>query len=196
MRALRSDGRYGRSTHIVLNPATEKVIHLVVKEEKHPGRERMVPIRWIKESTPDLILLNRTLAETQHFALFNLEDFVRRDVPHYAREPELKMLWPYVVPAKRLIAQKYRQIKPGQRAVRRWSRVMAADGRIGQIDEFITDPESGYISHMVLREGLPWDRKQITIPVSQIARIEEDAVYLKLDRKTVRTYPAVPRKRR
>jgi hypothetical protein len=43
-----------------------------------------------------------------------------------------------------------------------------------------------------MREGHLWGQKEITIPVSAIARVEEDTVYLKLDKAGVEALPAVP----
>jgi hypothetical protein len=46
------------------------------------------------------------------------------------------------------------------------------------------------------REGHLWGEKHVTIPVSQIGRIEEHTVYLKLDREQVEALPAIPVRRR
>jgi len=61
--------------------------------------------------------------------------------------------------------------------------------------EFLIDPANENITHLVLREGHLWSQKDVTIPVSAIDRIEEDAVYLKLDKHAVEVLPAVPIKR-
>ncbi len=190
-----TDGRCGRSTHIILNPVTEKVMHIVVKEQEAPYAERIVPVKWVKETTPELILLNHTKDEVATLDVFNQTNFVRRNVPHYAADPQVTELWPYVVPAKRIISEKHLQVPSGGRTVRRWARVKATDGDIGQVDEFIVDPESKYVTHLVLKEGLPWKKKQITIPVSEIERIENYTVYLKLKKQAVRALPTVPRQR-
>jgi sporulation protein YlmC with PRC-barrel domain len=191
-----TDGRCGRSTHIILNPVTEKVMHIVVKEQEAPYTERIVPIKWVKETTPELILLNHTKDEVTALDVFNQTNFVQRDVPHYAADPKITELWPYVVPAKRIISEKHLQVPSGGRAVRRWARVKATNGDIGQVDEFIVDPESKYVTHLVLKEGLPWKKKQITIPVSEIERIENYTVYLKLNKQAVKALPTVRRRRK
>jgi sporulation protein YlmC with PRC-barrel domain len=189
------DGRYGRSTHIIYDPVTEQVTHIVVQEGKSPQIERLVPVNWIKETTPELILLDRTRDEAESLASFNLTDFVQRDVPHYATDPQLTLLWPYRVPAKKIVADTRRQIPPGELAVRRGARVRATDGRIGEVAEFVVDPDTGYITHLVLREGLPWDRRHVDVPVTEIDRIEENVIYLKLDKKGVETLPFIQLKR-
>ncbi len=191
-----TDGRCGRSTHIILNPVTEKVMYVVVKEQKAPHTERIVPVRWVKETTPELILLNHTKDEISSMDVFNQTNFTQRDVPQYATDPKITELWPCVVPAKRVISEKHHQVPSGGRAVRRWARVKATDGDVGQIDEFIMDQESGHITHLVLREGLPWNKKQVTIPVSEIERIEDYTVYLKLKKQAVKALPSIPVRRR
>jgi sporulation protein YlmC with PRC-barrel domain len=63
---------------------------------------------------------------------------------------------------------------------------------VGRVDEFLVDPENEHITHLVMREGHLWEQKEVTIPVSAIARVEEDAVYLKLDKASIEALPAVP----
>ena len=189
-----TDGRFGRSTYIVLNPTTEQVTHLVVKEQTAPYTEHLIPISWLKETTPDLILLNRPKVAVWSLEPFHQTDFVQRDVPAYTSDPKLILLWPYTVPTKQIVSETIHKVPPGELAVRRGAKVRATDGRIGQVDEFLIEPESGYITHLVLREGLPWDKKQITIPIWEIERIEEDVVYLKMDKKAVKALPAIPLK--
>ena len=191
-----TDGRCGRSTYIIYNPATETVTHLVVKELKSPQPERLVPVSWIKETTPELILLDYTRAEINALEPFNQTDFVKRDVSHYASDPQLTLLWPYRVPVERVVIDTRRQIPAGELAVRRGARVRATDGRVGQVDEFMIDPDSGHITHLVLREGLPWDRRHVDIPVSAIDRIEENVVYLNLDKKSIEALPFIQLRRR
>ena len=190
-----TDGRCGRSTYIILNPATEQVTHLVVRERGAPREERSVPIGWIANSTPDLILLDRTKAEFAERAPFQQTDYVQTDIPHYATDPKLTLLWPYVVPAKRIVDDKVRRIPPGELAVRRGARVRATDGRVGRVDEFIVGPKSGNITHLVLRERNLLGQREVCIPLADIERIEENTVFLKLDKKSVRTLPAIPVRR-
>jgi sporulation protein YlmC with PRC-barrel domain len=139
-----------------------------------------------------VIVLKHPRAEFTLLDPFNQTDFIQRDVPHYATDPRLTLIWPYVVPAARVVEDVTRQIPPGELAVRRGAKVRATDGRVGQVDEFLVDPETGHITHLVLREGLPWDRKHVNIPVSEIDRIEENTVYLKLDKKGVADLPFIP----
>jgi sporulation protein YlmC with PRC-barrel domain len=191
-----SNGRCGRSTHLIVNPTTERLTHVVVKERRPSRKERQVPIRWVISSTPEVILLDRTTDEFAQLQEFNQTDFIYTDVPHYATDPKLTAIWPYVVPAKRVIDDTYERISPGELAVRRGARVRATDGSVGRIDEFLVEPKSGQITHLVLREGHLWGKKVITIPISEIDHIDEKVVYLKVEKKSVEEMPAIAVKRR
>lgn len=186
-----TDGRLGRSTHIVLNPITNLVTHIVVRQ-RDPYFERLVPVSLINITTPELILLNATKAEVIDLDPFYQTDFMLADVPHYTSDPQVTLHWPFVAPAKRIISETYSTVSPKELAVRRGARVQATDGRIGQVSEFLVDPETGGITHLILREGLIWDRKYSTVPIDDIDRIEEGVVYLKIDKQTARALPDVP----
>jgi sporulation protein YlmC with PRC-barrel domain len=93
------------------------------------------------------------------------------------------------------VDEKTRPIPPGELAVRRGARVEATDGRIGRIDEFLVDPESGYITHLCLRESRLRGDTVTCIPVSEIDEIKERIVYLKMDKNTIASLPSVTVKR-
>ena len=87
------------------------------------------------------------------------------------------------------------RIPPGELAVRRGTRVEATDGYVGQVGEFVVEPESGHITHLVLLEGHLWAKKEVTLPLSAIDHSEGDTVYLNLDKKAVEALPTVPVRR-
>ncbi len=190
-----TDAFFGRSTHLLVNPATEKVTHIVVKSRKEKQQKFMVPVRFIKETTPELILLTLTREKLKDLEPFDQIYFSKRQIQRFGADPMVTLLWPYVVPENKVIAGKYSSIPPGELAVRRGAKVKATDGLVGQVTDFIVDPETGYISHMVLREGLPWDKKYITIAITEIDRIDEKKVHLKLNKKEVKQLPAIPIRR-
>ena len=191
-----NDGLCGRSTHIILNPITEQVSHVVVKGKQPPSAERLVSVKLVEKTAAEVMILSCNIKEFRKLELFNQSDFIYIDIPQHANDPSLTMLWPYVIPVKRIFDDKIRRIPPGELAVRRGARVRASDGWIGRVDEFIIGPVSGNITHLILREGHPWKEKDITIPLSQIDQIKENVVYLNVDKKTIAAMPSVPVKRR
>jgi sporulation protein YlmC with PRC-barrel domain len=187
-----TDGYFGRSTYLVVNPTNEKVTHIVVSSRKNPQQELMVPTRYVKESTPELILLSLNRDEIMGLEPFHKRYFSNRKIHRYGSDPHMVMLWPYVVPETKVITDHYTTVPPGALAVRRGARVKATDAFVGEVSEFIVDPETGYISHMVLRKGLPWDRKYVTIAITEIDHIGEKVVYLKLNKKELNQIQAIP----
>jgi sporulation protein YlmC with PRC-barrel domain len=190
-----TDGHFGRSTHLVVNPANEKVTHIVVSGRKTPQQYLMVPVRYVKESTPELILLSLTREEIMALEPLHKQYFSNRKIHRYGSDPRMVLLWPYVLPETKVITDYYTAVPPGALAVRRGARVKATDGFVGEVSEFVVNPETGYISHMVLRKGLPWDKKYITIAITEIDRIDEQVVHLKLKKKAVMQLPAIPVRR-
>ncbi len=190
-----SDGLCGRSSYVVLNPATEQITHIVVKEKQPSRVERLVPVMLVSQTAAQVILLNCSLQEFSVLEPFNQTEFVYGDLPHHATDPSLTLLWPYAVPAKRIVDEKIRPIPPGDLAVRRGARVHATDGRVGQIEEFLVDPDSGYITHLCLRESRRRGDRGACVPVSEIAEIKEEVVHLKIDKETVASMMSIPAKR-
>ena len=123
--------------------------------------------------------------------LYEIE-FVRvdfRTFPEYEAHAPY-MLHAYVVP--RWIATKHQSIPRGELGIRRGAQVTTTDGKVGRVDEFVIEPASGDISHLVMRDGHLWGQEEVAFPVSAIARIEANTVFLKLDKEGVEALPAVP----
>ena len=93
---------------------------------------------------------------------------------------------------RRRIVVDAKQIPADELAIHRGTQVEARDGHIGQVSEFLVNPTTGHITHLVLKEGILWNKKAVTIPAAQVDRIEQDTVYLKLDKKAVEALPSIP----
>ena len=198
-----TDGRCGRSTHIILNPVSEQVSHLVVNPKQptsltkqSPSSERLVSVKLVANTAAEVIILSCTKEEFAKLEYFNEPEFIYTDLPQHTSGPNMTLLWPYVAPIKRIIDDKIRRIPPGELAVRRGARVRATDGWVGRVDEFIVGPVSGNITHLVLRKSHLWKEKEVTIPVLNIDHIEEKVVSLNVDKETIASMPSVPVKRR
>ena len=82
----------------------------------------------------------------------------------------------------------------GQRVIHQGATVEATDGKVGQVDELLLDPETEQITHLVLREGHLWGQKEVVVPLSVVDKVVQDSVYLTLDRETISAMLAVPAK--
>jgi len=103
-------------------------------------------------------------------------------------------VWPYVVPDSAglaLTSVRHELIPHDELALHRGSWAMAADGHVGEVDEFVIDPADGHITHLILRKGQFWGHTDVSIPVTQIDRIEADTIYLKLDKQAIGRLPPI-----
>ena len=108
--------------------------------------------------------------------------------------------WSYARPEARdmsdkedtYIPVKRQNVPPGELALRRGARVEATDGYVGQIDELLINSKDMQVTHLVLLERHLFQKREITIPISQIDRINEGTIYLKLDRQRVEELPTTP----
>jgi sporulation protein YlmC with PRC-barrel domain len=189
------DGPCGHSTYVIINPTTWQVTHLVVKEKGFPNVERLVPLEQVTETSPHLIHLGCTRNELSNMDQFIAIDFLPGSFSFIPYGPDEYMVWPYVLPQGMAIPVEHERIPPNELGVRRGARVEATDGHVGVVDEFLVDPGNGHITHLVMREGHLWGKKDVTIPVSEIDHIKENIVYLKLDKRSIEALPGIPVKR-
>jgi uncharacterized membrane protein len=196
------DGPCGESITVIVNPHTEKVTHVVVKDESlsFPA-ERLVPVEQILESTPDLIRLRCSKEDMEAMEPFIETRYIRTSepVPMYGGFDSYqyrRYSQPYAAPAEPVnLPVDFELVPPGELAVHRGTKVEATDGHIGEVGELVVDPESGHVSHIVLREGHLWGKKELTLPISAIDHLEQDTLHLKLDKHTIGLLPTVPLKR-
>jgi sporulation protein YlmC with PRC-barrel domain len=188
-----SDGLCGHVTRVILNPTTEQVTHLVVAERGLLGIEHVVPLDEVSESTPTTVHLRASAQDLTTFDSFVEAEFVGGADPYGAYGADEWLAWPYAEPEYAFMPVLEKEnIPPGELTVRRGTPVEASDGRIGRVDELLTDPKSGKITHLVLRQGHLWGQKDVTISVNQIDKIDDDAVHLKLNKQDIETLPHQP----
>ncbi|MGC1376967.1 MAG: PRC-barrel domain-containing protein [Anaerolineales bacterium] len=185
-----SDGPYGKLICLVLMPTNEEITHVVVAEDSYSEIQYLVPIERISESTPELIRLKCSREELLKMTVFNQVEFIPSGLN--GAYGGFSMVWPYAIPAVGYITVDHEHVPADELAIRRGASVEATDGHVGRVDEFLIDPANGAISHLLLREGHFWGQKDISVPLSQIDRIEENTVWLKLDKKSIEALPAIP----
>ena len=103
--------------------------------------------------------------------------------------------YPYVVNDTAYASVDEEQVPLGELEVHAGMGVEASDGKVGKLDELVLDKDSGDITHIQMREGHLWGKKDIAIPVSDVDFTDEKTVYLKIDKKAVQALPAVKVKR-
>jgi sporulation protein YlmC with PRC-barrel domain len=183
-----TDGACGDTTCVIVDPISQQITHVVVQENRGEYIEHLVPIAQVMKTTPRQLELGCTQAELSAMPHFAERQFKRVAMPFIGYPTEHYMVWPYVVPegaGTALTPVRHELIPNNELALHRGSWVMATDGHVGEVDEFIVDPADGRITHLILRKGHFWGHKDVSIPVTQIDRIEADAISLKLDKHAI-----------
>jgi sporulation protein YlmC with PRC-barrel domain len=84
----------------------------------------------------------------------------------------------------------YDSLPLGEVAVRRGDHVHATDGDIGLVQGLVIDPSSHSVTHVLLQEGHLWGRKEVAIPISSVARVD-DGIRLSISKHDVQDMPPV-----
>jgi hypothetical protein len=193
------DGVCGHSEYVLINPILDQVTHLVVKEDASPNKEYVVPVGYLNETIADTIRLRCSKAEMEKMDPFIYTTYVQEKVPeknlgfHGMYGMGSYYYMPYTTAEKTVVESvDIRQIPPGELAIHRGTRVEGNDGYAGRVDEFVVNPENGCITHLVMRDGHLWGKKEVMIPLSAIGGTRGDTVYLMLDKRQIGLLPTFP----
>ncbi len=202
-----TDGVYGELADIVIDPLEKRVTQLVVQPEHSEGEARLVPIRLAKSGDGGQreIELECTLDEAQRFESVHEAAFLRLGESP-AEDPDWDVgvedvlalpyysgldVGPYTGELDSNVTIYYDRVPKGEVEVRRASAVISADDHsLGEVDGFVVDADE-HITHLVLERGHLWGRKEVTIPIGAVAKVESDVVYVALSKDEVGDLPAV-----
>jgi sporulation protein YlmC with PRC-barrel domain len=177
------DGDLGTVEALVIDPTTSRITNLVI------GRGRFVPrslvgVEHVRSATPTEVEIDLDGRWLDACPAFDAPDYNEAD-PGYALatlgyEPGVLFLEPYASPLDGWTLGQHERIPKGEITIRRGDEVVAEDGvAVGQVDEFLVDPADGHLTHVVLREGGLFKRRDVVVPLGG-ARFEEGRVVLRL----------------
>jgi hypothetical protein len=183
-RASCSDGPCGEVRRIIFDPAANTVTHLVI-EQKHHEPGRLVPLDLV-DTTADEVRLRCTIAEFGALDPAEERDLVEgrgagietapggspMGIPHPAR-----------ISVEDVVPVGEAELSPGDH-------VHALDGEIGEVQGFLVDPDDQKVTHVLLKEGHLWGRKEVAIPVSAVAATNE-GIRLNITKQQVEDLPPV-----
>lgn len=78
----------------------------------------------------------------------------------------------------------------GELQVRRRDQVHASDGWIASVQGLVIDPKDHNVTHVLLREGHLWGRKQVAIPIGATSRVD-NGIRVELTKHEVQDLPPV-----
>jgi sporulation protein YlmC with PRC-barrel domain len=200
-----ADGPFGELADVVIDPITRRVTHLVVEpRQQELVGSRLVPVALADRGSGDAeIKLTcsseqlRELAPVQEIAYLRLGGFPVDD-PDWDVGVSDVLATPYYGPGDIGAATypsdvevTYDRIPKDEVEIRRASLVTSNDGHIlGHVEALILDGD-GKVTHFVLERGHLWGKRDITIPIGSVTRIETDAVTVGLSKDEVGGLPAV-----
>jgi uncharacterized membrane protein/sporulation protein YlmC with PRC-barrel domain len=192
-----TDGKVGISSHVIIDPTSRKITHIVVSEEEPIAPQNwMVPMYIVGDSTRDVIQLNCTTEELDTLEPFEGLHYIEVSKDEGDYPADAYYLSPFVSPLRTdYVPVSVEQIPPGELAIFRGALIYATDGYVGRLSEFLIDPDSGEVTHLILEEGHLWGKQEITIPISTIDRSVDNMVFLKLDKNEVAYLPTIPLRR-
>lgn len=179
-----ADGPGGQATHLIVRPATNKVTGIVVKESESPHIERIVPFKYVAETTDNQIRLRCSRQELSRMQPFS-------------RTEHVETAWSFIGPTPTSIRKVKRlNIAEDEVALDASTRVRAIDGQAGRFEKFMVDPASGSITHLVLRGGPAWAPSRVKAPIAEVERMNEKAVHLRTNRAGIEALSTAPVLRR
>jgi sporulation protein YlmC with PRC-barrel domain len=204
------DGDFGELADVVIDPIRRRVTHLVVQPHHRHRLARLVPVDLAaaEDGPRDEVSLRcrvedaRRLPPVQEFAYLRLGELAPDD-PDWDVGINTMLALPYYGYAglgfgeEQLdydphVSMTYDRIPKGEVEIQRASEVTSADGhRLGRVDGLLVDAED-QITHVVLERGPLWGKREMTIPIDAVNRVETDAVALRLTKDEVGALPALP----
>ena len=181
-----SDGVCGVVRRIIIDPDTRTVTHLVIKPEHRLQPGRLVPVDLVDTTTGE-IRLHCTIAEFDQLEPAEETELVEGPglgIGTLAGGPPLGIPEPTPVVVEDAIPIGETEVSPGDP-------VHALDGEIGQVQGFLVHPDDRRVTHVLLREGHLWGRKQVAIPISAVTGAEA-GIQLNLTKKQVEDLPPAP----
>ncbi len=180
---------------MIINPAGGTVTHLVVtpKQRHQPGR--LVPVDLVDTEVGE-IRLRCTIGEFGQLDPAEETELVEGEGPASTPPPK-----PSTMTSAAGMSLNYRMPKParttvqevvpaGEIQVRHGERVRAADGEIGRVQGFLVDPDDHQVTHVLLQEGHLLGRKEVAIPMTAVAGIE-DGIQLHITKQQVENLPTL-----
>jgi hypothetical protein len=178
-RASCSDGYCGVVRRAILDPAARTVTHLVI-EPHHGIGGRLVPLDLV-EGTAGEVRLRCTLDE---FGRLDPAEEVLADT--WSGGGDYSSLGMGLGARTPLVVT--HAVPLGETEVERHDSVHAVDGEIGQVEGFVVDPADEKVTHILLKEGHLWGRRQVAIPASAVASVD-DGIQLNITKQQVEDLP-------
>ena len=183
----------GQTICLIVNPRNDNVLSLVVEEGTAPFHQVIVPIKFVDQTTEKSISLSCSQDEFHNMDEFIKHNFIPSEKTYGVYNKKLKIYIPYTTISEDYVDIIRERVPKGGITLHPNTFIEAIDGEIGQLEEFLVDPLSERITHLVIETGSPKNREEYAVPASKINRIENDVVYLNISKSQIETFPPADR---
>ncbi len=201
--------RLGQLERVVLDPETKLITHLVISSGGLlDGKERVVRIEWVAETTPNQITL--------HVEEDDLEELPAFETPHYVPKSEQTPQQPSAAglpnqsygapmigaaldpipsepaPDELVVTQVDRNIPRGTVPLKEGAKVITAEGKhAGDLERVVADPQVDQVTHLLISKGMLAKEMKL-IPIQWVTLFGEEEVQLGVNESTIEGLEAVP----
>lgn len=194
-----TDGVCGELSRVVVDPLASAVTHLVVEPKHRHGLGRFVPLSLVEGGTGDT-RLTCTLAEFEKLDPAEETRIIQGTFEGY--EPGQVGYWPFFGLGEGMVVAGGLEtdgnprtvvedtVPVGEVDIHRGDHVDATDGSIGLVEGLVIDRASRRVTHVLLREGHLWGRKEVAIPISAVADTSH-GIQLTITKQEVEDLPSV-----
>ena len=198
-----TDESFGTLVDVVIDPISRRVTHLVVERDRDPWLARLVPVELAQpdDDASGAVALRATVDEVRRLqpvhevAYLRLDGFPVDD-PDWDVGIEEVLALPYypwydLEPTPTDYVARYDRVPKGEVEIRRASDVRSADGHLlGTVDAFLVDDDQ-LITHVVLAQGHPWERREVLIPIGAVTQVKTDVVTVSLTEDEAGALPPI-----
>lgn len=200
----------GRITHVVLDPKTKKVTHIVVRQGIIFKEDKLVPIDLFESSCPEGVILREGIGDLHGLTKFEEERYVPVDITQDVEAAKLAgmvgAVYPYPPsdpvryaqqtekrpqpPVHRFVRDTKQNIPLGEIALKEGARVVSADDvHVGNIESVLVDLQTDYVTEFVVSKHVLLAKTRKLVPVSWVESVYEDTVYLNVEAMAVKALP-------
>ncbi len=199
----------GQIDRVVIDPATEEVTHIIVRQGFLFTEDKVIPMDWVVSATDERVTLRSEMN--------NLDDLPDFEQTHYVSMPEEERralgyptsgyvspiygyppygaAWPAYSPAafgqhdQQYAARTEQNIPENTAALKNGARVMSSDEQhVGEIESVLVDSSSKQATHFVISQGLFFKDRKL-VPAAWVRTLMEDEVYLGVTARTLEQLP-------
>ena len=199
--------KVGELEHVVINPETKQVTHLVVRKGYLLSQDKVVPISLVMYANEEKIKLYDFEGNFDdldnyielHYVKSKPEDSVE------AYEENLPLLYypptgvrgmgfvPIVRNPDGMEKKAVKNTPPSTKSIKEGSRVFGMEGEhVGDVEEVIIEPTSDRITHFVISKGIVFKDEKL-IPATWVHGFDDDRLKLVVDSNIVKELPEYQR---